>query len=78
MTWMQKHVSRSSEEKKWAEDLVAHMVTMSPTSMKVTLRQLREGRKLSSLKECLQMEYRSVSCEKGNKIMSIIKFKEKT
>jgi hypothetical protein len=34
------------------------MSKMSPTSMKVTLRQLREGRKLNTLHECLEMEYR--------------------
>lgn len=53
-------LSGSEEETKWAQDLVAHMVKMSPTSMKVTLRQIREGKTLATLKECLQMEYRLV------------------
>jgi len=54
----QNQLSGSEEETKWAQDLVAHMVKMSPTSMKVTLRQIREGKTLATLKECLQMEYR--------------------
>jgi 3-hydroxyisobutyryl-CoA hydrolase len=55
---MQKQVPKSAEDKKWATDLIDHMAKMSPTSMKVTLRQLREGRKLNTLHECLEMEYR--------------------
>ena len=58
--FFQKNVPVSDEDKKWAEDLSSHMLKMSPTSMKVTLRQLREGRKLSTLHECLEMEYRWV------------------
>ena len=55
---IQSSVSGNDEEKKWASDLVEHMLKMSPTSMKVTLKQVREGKKLNTLKDCLQMEHR--------------------
>lgn len=41
----------------WALQQIEILNKMSPTSMKVTLRQLQEGSKLS-LAECLKMEYR--------------------
>jgi len=31
---------------------------LSPTSVKVTLRQIQEGKKLDKLEDCLRMEYR--------------------
>ena len=43
----------------WSRKTSETMLKMSPTSMKVSLRMLREGKHLD-LKECLQMEYRLV------------------
>lgn len=43
----------------WSQKTSDLMLKMSPTSMKVTLKMLREGKHLD-LKECLQMEYRLV------------------
>ena len=43
----------------WSQKTSELMLKMSPTSMKVTLQMLREGKHLD-LKECLQMEYRLV------------------
>jgi len=37
---------------------INHIRKLSPTSVKVTLRQIQEGRKLNTLAECLKMEYR--------------------
>ena len=44
----------------WGDKTRSLIEKMSPTSVKVTFRQIREGAKLSSLAECLQMEYRLV------------------
>jgi len=50
----------------WALQQIEVLNKMSPTSMKVTLRQLQEGSKLN-LAECLKMEYRlSQRFMKGN------------
>lgn len=57
---IQKLSDTQTSEKKWASDQVELMKKMSPTSMKVTLRQLREGAKLGTLEDCLKMEYRIV------------------
>lgn len=47
---------------KWADDTLKYLNKMSPTSMKVTLKQLHIGKKLS-LEECLKMEYNlAVNC----------------
>lgn len=47
---------------KWAEDTLRLLNKMSPTSMKVTLKQLEYGKKIS-LDECLRMEYNmAVNC----------------
>jgi len=43
----------------WSQKTSDLMLKMSPTSMKVTLKMLREGKHLD-LKKCLQMEYRLV------------------
>lgn len=42
---------------KWAQDTHATIVKMSPTSLKVTMKQLEYGA-TKNLKECLEMEYR--------------------
>jgi enoyl-CoA hydratase len=44
----------------WSRDTAKTMRTKSPTSLKVTFRQIREGRKLE-FDECLRMEYRMVN-----------------
>lgn len=44
----------------WARDTLAVMRTKSPITMKVTFRQLREGRKLD-FDDCMRMEYRLAS-----------------
>lgn len=42
----------------WGAKQVEILMKMSPTSLKITHRQLREGAKMDSLAECLEMEYR--------------------
>ena len=44
----------------WAQQTLEKLQTMSPLSLKVTLKQLRQGA-TKSMKECLQMEYR-IAC----------------
>ena len=47
---------------KWAEDTLKLLNKMSPTSLKVTHKQLEIGKNLN-LQECLKMEYRiAVHC----------------
>ncbi|KAJ8980748.1 hypothetical protein NQ317_013753 [Molorchus minor] len=47
---------------KWADETRSVLLNMSPTSLKVTFRELELGKQLS-LPECLQMEYRlAVNC----------------
>ena len=48
----------SREGGEWGARQVDTLAKMSPTSLKVTHRQLRKGAGLSSLAECLEMEYR--------------------
>lgn len=51
-----------TDNSKWAADTLNLLNKMSPTSMKVTLKQLEKG-KMLSLNECLQMEYNlAVNC----------------
>jgi 3-hydroxyisobutyryl-CoA hydrolase len=45
------------ENTEWANKVLETLSKMSPTSLKVVFKQLREGKKLS-LDECLKMEYR--------------------
>lgn len=53
-----------NDQSKWAEDTLALLKNMSPTSLKVTLKQLQLGKNMS-LNECLIMEYRlAVNCLK--------------
>lgn len=47
----------------WAQEIAKIMRRMSPTSMKLTYRQMREGRSLG-LKDALKLEYRLVSAIK--------------
>jgi len=49
-----------SDGSDWANKHIKTMARLSPTSLKVTYRQIREGEKLSSLAECLAMEHRLV------------------
>lgn len=44
----------------WARDTAATIRTKSPTSLKVTYRQVREGKRLG-FDECMRMEYRMVN-----------------
>ncbi len=46
-----------AENTPWAKETLATMKKMSPTSLKVVFKSLREGAKLP-LDECLKMEYR--------------------
>ncbi|TPX38224.1 hypothetical protein SmJEL517_g00019 [Synchytrium microbalum] len=48
--------NQQAKVKEWAEKTVSTIKTMSPTSCKVTLSQLRRGRKLD-FAQCFQMEY---------------------
>lgn len=51
---------------KWAEETIALLNKMSPTSLKITVKQLELGKKMN-LYECLQMEYRmAVNCVDGH------------
>ncbi len=50
----------AAKDDQWAQKVSKTMSRMSPTSLKVALRQLREGKRLATLEECLQMEYRLV------------------
>ncbi len=45
----------------WALDLRKKLMAKSPTSMKITFRQMREGAKLDSFREVMKMEYRIVN-----------------
>lgn len=49
-----------SDGSDWAGKHVKTMDRLSPTSLKVTYRQIREGEKMNSLAECLTMEHRLV------------------
>lgn len=42
----------------WGAQQIEILAKMSPTSLKITHHQLREGSKMGSLAECLKMEYR--------------------
>ncbi|MEZ5839923.1 MAG: DUF6163 family protein [Hyphomicrobiales bacterium] len=44
----------------WAVKAAAAIRRNSPTSLKVTLRQMREGRRLAAFDDCMRMEYRIV------------------
>src|SRR5262249_4087781 len=48
----------AAEKTAWAEETVAVLQRKSPTSLKVTLRQLRLGAKLSDFAAAMRMEYR--------------------
>ncbi|XP_066150623.1 3-hydroxyisobutyryl-CoA hydrolase, mitochondrial-like [Euwallacea fornicatus] len=51
---------------KWAAETIALLNKMSPTSLKITLKQLELGKKMD-LHECLKMEYRlAVNCVDGH------------
>ena len=51
----------------WGEKQAAVLAKMSPTSLKITHQQLMKGAELSSLAECLKMEYRmSQWCMRGH------------
>jgi len=49
-----------ADESEWAGGIATIIRKKSPTSLKVTFRQLREGRRLS-FDECMRMEFRMVS-----------------
>jgi enoyl-CoA hydratase len=49
-----------SEGSEWATSVAAGLRKKSPTSLKVTFRQLREGRRLS-FDDCMRMEFRMVN-----------------
>lgn len=49
-----------AEHEDWTDDTARTIRSKSPTSLKVTFRQIREGRKLE-FDDCMRMEYRMVS-----------------
>jgi enoyl-CoA hydratase len=53
-------IAALKREGAWGEDIAAQLATLSPTSLKVTFRQMREARG-QSLPSCLRMEYRIAS-----------------
>lgn len=56
----------SDKGNEWATKTAEMLGKMSPTSMKITLQQLRRGKSLD-LKGCLKMEFRMMmGCMKGN------------
>ena len=42
----------------WAKKTADNLKTLSPTSVKITFEQMKRGKSYSTLKECLEMEYR--------------------
>lgn len=55
-----------SSNSKWASNTLSTIFKMSPSSVKLTILQLKHGKDLD-LKGCLEMEYRAMmSCMKGN------------
>ena len=57
---------REDEGGKWATEQLARLQKVSPTSLRITHHELREGERLGSLEECLRMEYRmSQGCMRG-------------
>lgn len=52
-------IALRQRKNEWCEKTAELLLTKSPTSLKVTLQQLRNGRNLN-LDQCLQMEYRMV------------------
>lgn len=58
---------KDDENNPWSQKTLKDILRMSPSALKVTFRQLVEGAQKSSLKECLEMEYRIVNqCCKDN------------
>ena len=53
-----KQLAHSNDD--WCKSLVKLLQTKSPTSLKITLRELRNGAKLN-FDECMKMEYRIVN-----------------
>ena len=49
---------KGSDKGQWAKNTLALLHKQSPTSLALTFEQLRRGRRLLSLKDCLRMEYR--------------------
>lgn len=47
-----------AEGSEWAAETAATIARMSPTSLKVTFRELREGRTLERIEDIMRMEYR--------------------
>ena len=52
--------AETGEHGDWARQTAAVMGEKSPTSLKLTLRQLRQGARLTSFEDCMRMEYRIV------------------
>ncbi|MGE0253857.1 MAG: enoyl-CoA hydratase/isomerase family protein [Alphaproteobacteria bacterium] len=56
-----------AEGSEWADSQAKILATKSPTSLKITFRQLREGRCLSAFAEAMRMEYRmACGCWRGH------------
>ena len=57
---------REGERAKWAAEQLARLEKASPTSLRITHHELREGKRLESLEGCLRMEYRMTQgCMRG-------------
>ena len=60
-----KNETGNKKHEKWANSTIQTLLKMSPTSLKLTLAQLQEGKELD-LKGCLTMEYRlMMGCMRG-------------
>ncbi|MEK9833416.1 MAG: enoyl-CoA hydratase/isomerase family protein, partial [Rhodospirillaceae bacterium] len=64
----------AAEDSDWARERVAGLEGMSPTSLKVTYRQLRLGARIEAIAEIMQMEYRIADrCFRGHDLFEGIR-----
>jgi enoyl-CoA hydratase len=52
----------NAEDNVWAADTIKIIMRMSPTSLKVTYRQLRIGKTIKEFENIMAMEYRIANC----------------
>jgi enoyl-CoA hydratase len=63
-----------AEDSEWASEQVQTLARMSPTSLKVTFRQLREGAHIESIADVMRMEYRIADhCFRGHDLFEGIR-----
>jgi enoyl-CoA hydratase len=64
----------AAEDSEWARKQIGTLETMSPTSLKVTFRQLRDGAHLETIADVMQMEYRIADrCYRGHDLFEGIR-----